>query len=265
MTTATHKGTIDELRKLVDEMPVKASARGLVPLAAVPEPGTAHVLLEDDPVNADDFLDLARTCGARILYYDHDVFTAEAFVVLEDDDPLADGPTAEESLSPDDARQLRKLRRTATRHEGHVTTVTMCFMAEGLLHLWIARAAWHTQLAAERDLFLAEHASAQDTRVEDAHVRREAERQRIAAELADNREFRGPPSAATARTSPLSPTRHLPPQIPANSGSTSGWSAEQRATRPTWSKAQHAASTPTSNTTWTPSPGRSNLRALPTA
>ncbi|MFD4737747.1 hypothetical protein ACFWNQ_10255 [Streptomyces virginiae] len=195
MTTATHRGTIDELRKLVDEMPVKASARGLSPLAAVPEPGAAHVLLEDDLVNADDFLDLARTCGARILYYDHDVFTAEAFVVLEDDDPLADGPTAEESLSPNDARLLRKLRRTATRHEGQVTTVIMCFMAEGLLHLWIARAGWHTQLAAERDLFLAEHASAQDTRVEDAHARREAERQRIAAELADDREFR----AATKR------------------------------------------------------------------
>ncbi|MFD6917752.1 hypothetical protein [Streptomyces virginiae] len=193
MTTATHKGTTDELRKLVDEMPVKASARGLSPLAAVPEPGAAHVLLEDDLVNADDFLDLAHTCGARILYYDHDVFTAEAFVVLEDGD--LDGPTAEESLSPDDARQLRKLRRTATRHEGQVTTVIMCFMAEGLPHLWIARAAWHTQLAAERDLFLAEHASAQDARVEDTHARSEAERQRIAAELADDREFR----AATKR------------------------------------------------------------------
>ncbi|MFJ6785617.1 hypothetical protein [Streptomyces yangpuensis] len=161
----------------------------------MPEPGGSHVLLEEDVVNAEEFIALAHRCGARVLYYDHDVFTPDDFVLPDDADPLTDGPTVEEQLAPDAARQLQRLRKAASRRWGHVTAVVMCFMAEGLLHLWIARAAWHTQLTAERDLFLAEHASAQDTRVEDAHARREAERQRIAAELADDREFR----AATKR------------------------------------------------------------------
>ncbi|UQW99167.1 hypothetical protein [Streptomyces sp. RerS4] len=196
MTTATRTSTTLDLRKLVEEIPLLAAASGLNPLAAVPEPGDTHVLLEEDLVNAEDFIALAHRCGARVLYYGHDAFTAEDFVLLDDADPLADGPTVEQQLSPEAARRLRKLRKAASRRTGHVTAVVMCFMAEGLPHMWIARAAWHTELTAERDLFLAEHECAQESREEDDNARRAAEQQRMAVELADDPDFR----AATKRT-----------------------------------------------------------------
>ncbi|MEU5810726.1 hypothetical protein [Streptomyces sp. NPDC047718] len=162
----------------------------------MPELEGSYVTLEEDLVNAEDFIALAHRCGARVLYYDHDVFTAKDFVLLEDVDPLADGPNAEEQLAPEAARQLQELRKAASRREGHVTAVVMCFMAEGLPHMWSARAAWHTELTAERDLFLAEHEGAQEVREEDDHARMAAERQRMAAELAGDPDFR----AATKRT-----------------------------------------------------------------
>ncbi|MFJ3975952.1 hypothetical protein [Streptomyces sp. NPDC090021] len=196
MTKTTPTSTTSDLRKLVDEIPLMADTRGLNPLAAVPEPGGSHVLLEEDLVNAEDFIALAHRCGARVLYYDHDVFNAEDFVLLSDANPLADGPTAEEQLTPEAARQLRKLRRAASRHASHVTVVVMCFMTEGLPHMWIARAAWHTELTAERDLFLAEHECAQEIRQDDENALKAAEQQRMAADLAENPEFR----AATKHT-----------------------------------------------------------------
>ncbi|MFD9379781.1 hypothetical protein ACFWBH_30425 [Streptomyces sp. NPDC059999] len=160
MTTATGKSIADDLRKLVDDIPHLAAEYGLNPLAAVPGPEASHVLLEEDLVNAGEFIALAHRCDARILYYDHDVFTADDFVSLVDDDPLTDGPTREEKLSPEDARQLARLSRAASRRAGHVTVVIMCFMTDGLPHMWISRAAWHTKLTAERDLFLEACASA---------------------------------------------------------------------------------------------------------
>ncbi|GAA1592823.1 hypothetical protein [Streptomyces globosus] len=172
-----------------------ADARGLIPLASVPEVEGSHVLLEEGLVNAEEFIALAHRCGAWVLYYDHDAFTAETFILL-DADPLADEPIVEQQLSPDAARQLQELRTAASRRAGREAAVSMCFMAEGLPHMWLTRADWHTELTAERDRFLAEHGRGSEGRKDYDHARRAAEQQRMAAELAGDPEFR----AATKRT-----------------------------------------------------------------
>ncbi|UXY25091.1 hypothetical protein N8I84_42530 (plasmid) [Streptomyces cynarae] len=134
-----------DLQKLVDQIPAWAQARGLTPLAALPEGEGRRVLLTGDEVSAADFIDLAHTCGARVLYFDSDVFAAEEFAVL-DGDGLEPEAGVEDQLSAEAHDELKRLRRAARTRAGEITAVGMCFMTEGLPHYWTEEAAWHTDL-----------------------------------------------------------------------------------------------------------------------
>jgi hypothetical protein len=57
------------------------------------------VLLTGDEVDAAGFIDLAHTCGARVLYFDSVVFVAEEFAVLDDDGSDLEA-SVEDKLSP---------------------------------------------------------------------------------------------------------------------------------------------------------------------
>ncbi|MEW2136642.1 hypothetical protein AB0892_08605 [Streptomyces sp. NPDC005409] len=190
-----HTNAVD-LRKLVEQIPAWASERGLNPLAAVPEKPGRHVLLEDELVNAEAFIGLAHTCGARVLYYDSETFTADTFILLDTDDEDDECPTIEEELDVEAQRELKRLRRAAQTRDGQITAVVMCFMAEGVAHFWGREAPWHTELGEQRDEFLQLHRNSQAARDEDDRARTTAEVERISAELAGNPEFR----AATKRS-----------------------------------------------------------------
>ncbi|MCJ0875263.1 hypothetical protein [Streptomyces sp. AP-93] len=195
MSIPVQHSTVVDLRKLVDQVPVWAAEKGMNPLAAVPEAPGRHVLLEDELVNAEAFIGLAHTCGARVLYYDSETFTAEGFVVLDENDE-EDGPTAEQQLDTEAKRELKKLRRATQSCDGQITSVLMCFMAEGVAHFWGHVARWYTELTEQRDEFLQLHRVSQSDRDEDDRARTAAEVERIAAELAAGPEFR----AATKRS-----------------------------------------------------------------
>ncbi|MEU9446606.1 hypothetical protein AB0D42_38405 [Streptomyces sp. NPDC048304] len=153
------------------------------------------MLLTGDEVDAEGFIDLAHTCGARVLYFDSVVFAADEFAVLDDDgaDPES---SVEDELSPEAQKELKRLRRAARTHAGKTTVVVMCFVAEGLPHYWSEEAAWHTDLQDAWAEFTEHNRLSAQERAQDARQRADAEAERIAAELADNPEFR----AATKRT-----------------------------------------------------------------
>nr|WP_181393171.1 hypothetical protein [Streptomyces rochei] len=153
------------------------------------------MLLTGDEVNAADFIDLAHACGARVLYFDSDVFSAEEFAVLEDDG-LEPEAGVEDQLSAEAQGELKRLRRAARTRAGETTAVGMCFVAEGLPHYWTEQAAWYTDLQDAWTEFTEQNRLSAQERAQDARERADAEAERIAAELADNPEFR----AATKRT-----------------------------------------------------------------
>ncbi|MGW7824453.1 hypothetical protein ACWGLF_41720 [Streptomyces puniciscabiei] len=184
-----------DLQKLVDQIPAWAEAKALKPLSAVPEGPGRHVLLTGDEVDAAGFIDLAQTCGARVLYFDSHVFAAEEFAVL-DDDGLEAGAGVEDQLNAEARSELKRLRRTACAHAGKITAVVMCFVADGLPHYWGEEASWHTELQDAWTEFTQQHRLSADERAQDARARADAETERIAVELAANPEFR----AATKRT-----------------------------------------------------------------
>ncbi|QHA02242.1 hypothetical protein GQF42_01895 [Streptomyces broussonetiae] len=81
-----------------------------------------------------------------MLYFDSDVFVAKAFAVMDDDGSAKVGASVEGQLSAEAQNDLKRLRRTARSHEGKITSVVMCFMADGLPHYWGEEADWHTDL-----------------------------------------------------------------------------------------------------------------------
>ncbi|MER6126214.1 hypothetical protein ABT173_27035 [Streptomyces sp. NPDC001795] len=107
-----------DLQKLVDQIPAWAQAKGLKPLAALPGGEGRRVLLTGDEVSAADFIDLAHTCGARVLYFDSDVFVADEFAVL-DGDGLEPEAGVEDQLSVEAKEELKRLRRAYARRGDH--------------------------------------------------------------------------------------------------------------------------------------------------
>lgn len=73
--------------------------------------------------------------------------------------------------------------------------MVMCFVTEGLSHYWSQEAAWHTDLQDAWAEFTEQNRLSAQERAQDARQRADAETERIAAELADDPEFR----AATKR------------------------------------------------------------------
>ncbi|MBT2611415.1 hypothetical protein J7I97_24940 [Streptomyces sp. ISL-87] len=196
-----------ELEKLIEQVPVWAGEAGLTLLPALPEPAGLRVRLEGDEVNAAAFCDLARTCGARILYLLSEAFEAAEFAVLEDDD--SDGDGVEEQLSADARRELERIRRTALTRDGQFTGVFLCFVAEGVAHYWCEVAPWHTELEEDWAQFTALNRASQGARAEDAQARAAAEVDRIAAELAGNPEFRS--AAKRSHHHDIAATAYPPP------------------------------------------------------
>ncbi|MGV9565039.1 hypothetical protein [Streptomyces sp. NPDC003480] len=196
MSVPVQRTTGVDLQELVHQIPVWAEAKGLKPLAAIPEGTGRHVLLSGDAVNAEGFIDLAHTCGARLLYFDSDLFAAEEFALIDDDGPVEVGAGVEDQLSAEAQSELERLRRAARARDGKITAVVMCFVVDGLPHYWGEEAAWHTDLQDAWTEFTQQHRLSADERAQDARARTDAEVERIAAELAENPDFR----AATKRS-----------------------------------------------------------------
>ncbi|MGW7819986.1 hypothetical protein ACWGLF_17990 [Streptomyces puniciscabiei] len=163
-------------------------------MAALPRGEGRHVLTGDE-VNAADYIDLAHTCGARVLYFDSDVFAAEEFAVLDGDGPEPEAGV-EEQLSVEVQEELKRLRRAVRTRAGETTSRGDVLRAEGLPHYWTEEAAWHAELQDARTEFTVQNRLSAEERARDARERADAETERIAVELADNPEFR----AATKRT-----------------------------------------------------------------
>ncbi|MEU6371097.1 hypothetical protein ABZ876_36735 [Streptomyces sp. NPDC046931] len=153
------------------------------------------MLLTGDEIDAQGFIDIAQTCGARVLYFDSVVFAAEEFAVWGDDGSDAESGV-EDELSLEAQKELKRLRRAARAHARQTTVVVMCFVAEGLPRCWSEEAAWHADLQDAWTGFTEQNRLPAPQRAQDARQRADAEAERIAAGLADNPEFR----AATKRT-----------------------------------------------------------------
>ncbi|MEU3317428.1 hypothetical protein ABZ743_32785 [Streptomyces sp. NPDC006662] len=190
MSVPVQRARTVELGKLVEEVPVWAVEAGLTVLSVLPDPTGRCVRLEGDEVNAASFCHLARRCGARILYYLSERFEADEFAVLEEDDEDSDGAGAEERLDAEARRELSRIRRAARARDGQITGVFLCFVAEGVAHYWGEVASWHTELVEAWEAFVALNQVSQGAREEEAKAWAAAETDRIAAELADDREFR---------------------------------------------------------------------------
>lgn len=197
MSVPVQRTSAVDLQKLVEHVPAWVEEKGMLPLAAVPEGPGRHVLLEGDVVNAAGFIDLAHTCGARVLYHGSEVFTADEFAVLDDaDEDEHEGGGAEDQLSADARRELKRLRRAARSRDGQITAVVLCFVAEGVPHYWGEEASWHTELTGQWAEFTQLHRVSRAEREQDARELTAAEVERMTDELADDPEFR----AATKRS-----------------------------------------------------------------
>ncbi|MGW1811906.1 hypothetical protein, partial [Streptomyces sp. NPDC002078] len=98
-------------------------------------------------------------------------------------------------MTTEDGRELKRMRRAARSRTGQVATVAMCFVADGMAHYWIEKAVWHAELQEEWTTFVKQHRLTASERARAARTRADAESERLAAELADDPEFR----AATKR------------------------------------------------------------------
>ncbi|MER6233369.1 hypothetical protein ACFY1L_46180 [Streptomyces sp. NPDC001663] len=185
------------LDELPDALRQWAHDHRIVLVPAVPETDAHAVYLDAQHMDAAAFCQLAVQLEARVLYQDITRFDAGAFTVIEDD-LLEEPPAVPESGCDAD---LDALWAKARSYQGRSASADLCFVSNGVAHIWQATAPWRTELAEELEAWRLAHRQGAEA-VEEEPYDPEAERAReqaMAAQLQELSEFRCAKNALTRR------------------------------------------------------------------
>lgn len=181
---------IDELVAQVNEL---VASRQLVMIPALPLRGNAPgfvAFLGPEDMSASEFCDLAVAAGAKIFYVQANAFDAER-------DLTVTPRRAREWLSGEEEDAgLVSLRAEASFYNGRIGAVELGFAAGGILHCWVATAAWYDRFT-ERLEDLEPGVNPMFERMPEAEER--ATIDRLAGELTQMPEFRSAPTGAQRR------------------------------------------------------------------
>ncbi len=188
-----------DIEQILAEVKQLANRSQFVIVPAIP--GRARdsgflVMLDPDDITAADFCALAAAASARILYIQADPFSAEDDIDVPEDD--FSGVVHGEQASA----QLIALREEASIFDGRIGELALGFAADGVLHCWIATAAWYDNLQSRTEEAMSGMGTGE--RLPEAEAR--ALTARLAQELIEMPSFRS--AATTAQRNRVARTQH---------------------------------------------------------
>lgn len=165
----------------------------IVPVNQIEDVQTMMVETGPELIAAQDFIKLAGAHSA-LIYVRKTEFDAEEFA---GEHKLTDN---DESVENAEARPaIAELKKDAHRLQGRTFAVELCFVGRGVVHHWDYEAEWFRLLQSRAEATVSGLLEPGDESDDDLHSLTHADRERIAALLLDNREFRACKTKAQIR------------------------------------------------------------------
>lgn len=115
----------------------------MVPAMPLRNVGTGFtVVLSRQHMAASDFIDLAATAGAKLLYVQAEPFSFDTDLNLDDLDENIFGAWDEADAD------VESVRAEARVHDGQIGEIHLGFAMGGVLHCWVAAEAWYSRVMA---------------------------------------------------------------------------------------------------------------------